>query len=127
MSNIISRKDEITTGCLQPFSNQRGQSAVEYIIIVSAIITALIGAPSVVDSLSTTLVAKYKSYSFAVSVSDLPTIEFDKKINENASKISEYTTKAKEFINFLTNPELTVPSITNDVLPQTLNTYKVSF
>lgn len=70
-------------------SNEKGQSSVEYIIVTSALVAALITMPSIYDTISHTMQDKYKSYAFGVSISDPPSKQFDDKVHKVADIIKQ--------------------------------------
>lgn len=52
---------------------QTGQSSIEYIVVVAALVIALnVGNPSAIESLVKVIKDNYKGYSFAISLSELP-------------------------------------------------------
>jgi hypothetical protein len=68
----------------------RGQSTVEYVVVTSALLTALLAAPSVSDTLLQTFYNKYESYSFGVAISDPPRGETDKKVHKITETIDDW-------------------------------------
>jgi hypothetical protein len=69
-------------------TNQQGQSTVEYVAVIFLLLTTFLGT-SCIDDLVDTFHRKYKSYAFAVSISDPPSSSFDKEVNEGAGKVAE--------------------------------------
>ncbi len=81
------------------FGSQRGQSTVEYVVIVTIFLTAFMAAPSVTKQLQTVFANKAESYAFAVSISDPPGSRADEKVHEVTDKIDK-------IYNFLNDFEL---------------------
>lgn len=71
----------------------RGQSAVEYLVICACLITALLAAPPVLNTVHDTLANKYGSYSFGVSISDPPTVAHDQKIQQIIDTLKKWGEK----------------------------------
>lgn len=59
-----------------------GQGAVEYLLITLCLVATLLSAPSIYTTLSDTMANKYKSYCFAVAISDPPTKAFDDSVQK---------------------------------------------
>lgn len=57
---------------------QKGQSMVEYIVVVAALIVALsYGDPSVMQQMGDAISKMYSGYSYGISVSELPDAPMD--------------------------------------------------
>lgn len=69
--------------------NQRGQSAVEYIIVTGFIVTALVTLPSLYDTFSHTMHDKFQSYAFGISISDPPSKAFDDEVHKVSEVLGE--------------------------------------
>lgn len=67
----------------------RGQSAVEYLIVTSALIAGLITLPNIYDTISHTMHDKYTSYAFSIAISDPPSKEFDDKVHHEADTMEQ--------------------------------------
>jgi hypothetical protein len=59
-----------------------GQGAVEYLLVTLCLVATLLSAPSIYTTLSDTMANKYKSYCFAVAISDPPTKAFDDSVQK---------------------------------------------
>ncbi|MBU0969225.1 MAG: hypothetical protein KKC20_01195 [Proteobacteria bacterium] len=75
----------------------RGQSTVEYVVVTSALLAALMAAPSVSDTLVQTFYNKYESYSFGIAISDPPREETDKKVHEITETIDKWIQQFDDF------------------------------
>lgn len=75
--------------------NPQGQSAVEYLIVCSCIVAALVTAPSLYNTFSHTMANKYKSYAFGVAISEPPSKEFDDK----EQKVTEVVHIVREILD----------------------------
>lgn len=53
-------------------TKQRGQSMVEYIVVVAAIIAALVVGKDVMKAMRDATKGSYEGYSYGVSMSELP-------------------------------------------------------
>ncbi len=62
---ILNMKKKLT-------KRQRGQSMVEYVVIVGAIIAALYSADDVMKLMRDTMKGSAEGYSYAISVAELP-------------------------------------------------------
>jgi len=67
---------------LNCFNCQRGQSTVEYVVVVTVLLTTFMAAPSVTKQLQTVFANKSVSYAFAVAISDPPSSKADKTVEE---------------------------------------------
>jgi hypothetical protein len=86
MCNILKSKNNIRyCGPFFGLLNNKGQGAVEYLIVTLCLIAALLSAPSIYTTISDTMANKYKSYCFAVAISEPPTKAFD----DGAQKIGD--------------------------------------
>lgn len=74
--------------------NNNGQGAVEYLIVTLCLIATLLSAPSIYTSISDTMSNKYKSYCFAVAISEPPTKAFD----DGAQKVGDFIHMIDEVI-----------------------------
>lgn len=84
--------------------NQHGQSAVEYLVVVGALVSALIAAPSIFSEVRDMMQNKYSSYSFGVAISDPPTSEFDEKVKRDANAVKEAIDALHKLENFVEHP-----------------------
>lgn len=98
-------------------NNQRGQSAVEYLIVSAAIIAGLITLPSIYDTMSHTMQNKYKSYAFGISISDPPTKHFDDTVKQDIDKVSKVLDTLKALWDIGTGSIL--PDIFHGKMPST--------
>ena len=59
---------------VQDLKKQQGQSMVEYLVVTSALIAALIigGNDSVMNKMGDALKGSYEGYSYTISVAELP-------------------------------------------------------
>lgn len=73
-----------------PLADRRGQSAVEYLVVVSALIFFLLAAPSIYKTFSLTMQYKYKSYAFGVSISDPPSKHFDDEVKGDIDRVNTF-------------------------------------
>lgn len=85
---------------------QRGQAAVEYLVVVGALVTALVTLPSVFDVVRESLQSKYQSYSFAVAISEPPRSVFDREVAADAHKVEEVMRVLHDLEEFLAHPSL---------------------
>lgn len=80
MKTVRHRKDVFQNILfIRLLANIRGQSAVEYLIVCSCLVAALITAPSLYETFGHIMANKYKSYAFGVSISEPPSKGFDDK------------------------------------------------
>lgn len=63
-------------------SDRSGQSAVEYLIICSCLVAALLAAPNLYNTFSDIMANKYKSYAFGIALSEPPSKSIDDKEQE---------------------------------------------
>lgn len=90
---------------------QAGQSAVEYLVIVSVLVASLIAAPSLFSMVRTMMLDKYRSYSFAVAISDPPSSTFDREVAEDADKVKQVMTALHDLEEFIEHPSWPEPDI----------------
>lgn len=79
--------------------NENGQSAVEYLVICTALVTLVLissSQDSVYNMISHTIHNKYSSYAFGVSIADPPSKAFDDAVTKDI-------TKAKQVLHDLEN------------------------
>ncbi len=86
--------------CRAQVVNQKGQSTVEYVVIVSLLLAAFLGSDSI-DSLVKTFHQKYKSYAFGVSISDPPSSSFDKEVNDSAQEVADIMHIIDDLLEFI--------------------------
>ena len=84
--------------------NQHGQSAVEYLIVVGALVSALIATPSAFEMVGDMMQNKYRSYSFGIAISDPPTSEFDEKVKQDANAVKEAIDALHKLEKFVEQP-----------------------
>ena len=84
--------------------NQHGQSAVEYLIVVGALVSALIATPSAFNMFRDMMQNKYRSYSFGIAISDPPTSEFDEKVKRDANAVKEAIDALHKLEKFVEQP-----------------------
>jgi len=101
------RKSANTTRPL--LRGQRGQSAVEYLVVVGALVSALIAAPSAFDMVRGMMQNKYRSYSFGIAISDPPTSIFDEKVDRDADTVKEAMDALHKLEKFIAHPSLPEP------------------
>lgn len=85
---------------------QLGQSAVEYLIVVGALVSALIVAPSAFHMVRDMMQSKYRSYSFGIAISDPPSSAFDEEVARDANTVKEVMNTLHTLENFIENPSL---------------------
>lgn len=93
--------------------DQDGQSAVEYLVVVGALVSALIAAPSAFDMIRDMMQNKYRSYSFGIAISDPPTSGFDEKVKRDANAVKEAIDtlhKLEQFVEHPPHPEIEKPN-----------------
>ncbi|MEJ2061296.1 MAG: hypothetical protein P8Y64_12555 [Gammaproteobacteria bacterium] len=93
---------------------QRGQSMVEYLVVVSALLVAFLAAPNVIQELEQNMTARQQGYNYAMSLSQIP---YPLK---TATKI--YTAEGMDsaLIDKLTKPQKSIDEF-NDLLDKNLN------
>ncbi len=91
-------------------ANQKGQSAVEYLVVVGALVTSLIAAPSLFSMVQTMMFDKYRSYSFAVAISDPPSSTFDREVEQDAEKVKKVMTALHDLKEFIEHPSWPDPA-----------------
>jgi hypothetical protein len=96
---------------------QRGQAAVEYLVVVGALVTALVALPSVFELVRESLQSKYQSYSFAVAISEPPRSAFDREVAADAHKVEEVMRVLHDLEKFLAHPSL--PDVHKPDIPAT--------
>jgi len=89
--------------------NNKGQAAIEYLVVCLVLITALIKAPAIYDTLSGVMKNKYHSYSFGVAISDPPRKAFDDALTKDANKILSIFDVLKEIEDDIENVNLPDP------------------
>lgn len=57
---------------IRTIANERGQSMVEYVVIVAAIIAALYTSDDVMKALNDAIKGSQEGYSYTISVAELP-------------------------------------------------------
>ncbi len=80
--------------------SQKGQSTVEYVVVVSLLLATFLGS-SCIDDLVDAFHKKYKSYAFGVSISDPPSSSFDKEVNDGAQKIADIMKIIDDLLQFV--------------------------
>lgn len=81
--------------------SNKGQSTVEYVVVVSVLLIAFMTAPSVTKQLQTVFLNKSESYAFAVAISDPPSSQMDKKVHE----VTDVIKGIADFFRNFTLPE----------------------
>ena len=76
--------------------NQSGQSAVEYLVILTALLIIVPLWPSIYQQFSHTMQDKYSSYAFAVSISDPPSKTFDDNVKKDTGKVGHFLKTLKD-------------------------------
>ncbi|KJS00126.1 MAG: hypothetical protein VR65_14620 [Desulfobulbaceae bacterium BRH_c16a] len=89
--------------------NQHGQSVVEYLIVIGALVSALIAAPSAFNMVRGMMQNKYSSYSFGVAISDPPTSDFDEEVKRDAKAVKEAMDALHALEQFIEHPSLPEP------------------
>ncbi|WP_457577933.1 hypothetical protein [Desulfomarina sp.] len=79
-----------------PFFNQRGQSTVEYLVIVMILLILPPTTKTIYQVMSHTMHDKYNSYAFAVSISDPPSKKFDDEVKKDINKVSHIINSIKQ-------------------------------
>lgn len=97
------------------FLCSKGQSTVEYVVIVTALIAALMGTHSVFSQIQAVLTDKYKSYCFGVSISDPPSMAFDEQMENDSSKVMQELQKLEDFIEHPDLPTDDMPSLPDGI------------
>ncbi len=88
----------------RPLHNEQGQSAVEYLVVCTALVTLFLISSShnsVYNMISHTIHDKYSSYSFGVSISDPPSKAFDDKVKHDAAEVKEVIHELEEVAGYL--------------------------
>ncbi len=111
-------------------SNQRGQAAVEYLIVCFCLIATLLTVPSIYLTFSDAVSNKYKSYCFGVAISDPPTKAFDDKekaASDALREVKEVFNAIEQLIKdlFFPEPDGSMPAI--DAVKKFINTLKNIF
>lgn len=75
-----------------------GQSTVEYVVVVTALIAVLMGTHSVFSEVRTVFIDKYRSYCFGISISDPPSVTFEKKIEKDSKTALNDLKEIESFI-----------------------------
>jgi hypothetical protein len=96
-------------------TNQRGQSAVEFLVVVGALISALVAMPSAFSMVQDMLRDKYRSYSFGIAISDPPDSIFDDTVARDAAKIKKVVDTLHDVEKFIKQPSL--PDVAKPTLP----------
>jgi len=102
------------------FQNEKGQSAVEYLVICTALVTMLLissSQDSLYNIVSHTMQDKYKSYAFGVSISDPPSKQFDDEVKEDADKVKDVLDTLKEIKELISH--IIIPDILHGQMPST--------
>ncbi len=102
------------------FHNEEGQSAVEYLVICTALVTMLLissSQDSLYNIMSHTMQDKYKSYAFGVSISDPPSKQFDDTVKEDADKVKEVLNILGEIRALVSH--MILPDILHGKMPST--------
>lgn len=84
--------------------NQHGQSAVEYLIVVGALVSALVAAPSAFNMIRGMMQNKYSSYSFGIAISDPPSSHFDEDVKKGANEVKEAIDALHELEKIVEHP-----------------------
>ena len=95
--------------------NEKGQSAVEYLVICTALVTLFLmssSQDSIYNMISHTIHDKYSSYAFSVSISDPPGKAFDDAVKQDAAKVKEVLNELKEMEDLIKDTIL--PDIKHD-------------
>jgi len=69
--------------------NEKGQSAVEYLVVTAALMASLITLPNIYQTVGHTMQDKYTSYAFSVAISDPPSKQFDDTVHQGADLLKE--------------------------------------
>lgn len=87
-------------------ADQKGQSTVEYVVIVSLLLATFLGS-NAMDTLIKKFHQKYKSYAFSVSISDPPSSSFDREVNDGAQEVADIVKIIRDIMGFIegTNPD----------------------
>ena len=102
------------------FQNEKGQSAVEYLVICTALVTMLLissSQDSLYNIMSHTMQDKYKSYAFGVSISDPPSKQFDDEVKQDADKVKEVLDTLDEIGELISH--IVLPDILHGKMPST--------
>jgi hypothetical protein len=98
--------------------NEKGQSAVEYLVICTALVTMLLISSSdnsIYNIVSHTMQDKYKSYAFGVSISDPPSKKFDDEVKQDTDKVKEVLSILKEIGELISH--IILPDILHGKMP----------
>lgn len=98
--------------------NEKGQSAIEYIVICTALVTMLLitsSHNSIYNIVSHTMQDKYNSYEFAVSISDPPSKQFDDEVEQDADKVKDIMHTLKKIKHLIGHS--IIPDITHGKIP----------
>lgn len=102
-----------------PFlAGEEGQSAVEYLVICTALVTLLLVSTSqdgIYQMMSHTMQDKYKSYAFGVSIADPPSKAFDDEVKKDAEKVKEVLDTLGELEELITHA--IIPDILHGKMP----------
>jgi hypothetical protein len=111
----------MTTAKFLPFFcrqyNQRGQSTVEYLVIVMILLILPPTTKTIFEVMSHTMQDKYNSYAFAVSVSDPPSKKFDDEVKKDINRISHIINSIKQ-IGHIIGTQI-IPDIFHGEMPST--------
>ncbi|MEA3465648.1 MAG: hypothetical protein U9R29_06540 [Thermodesulfobacteriota bacterium] len=91
-------------------ADESGQSTIEYILVCSILIGALLKGPHVYNNLITTMENKYHSYAFSVAISDPPRKAFDDEIRKDATKIEHVLDVLEEIEDDIERAHIPDPS-----------------
>ena len=100
--------------------NEKGQSAVEYLVICTALVSILLmssSQDSMYNIVSHTMQEKYKSYAFGVSISDPPSKQFDDEVKQDADKVKEVLNTLSKIERLIS--DTIVPDIVHGKMPST--------
>lgn len=104
--------------------DQRGQSAVEYLVICTAMVTLFLvssSQDSVYNMMSHTIHDKYESYAFGISISDPPSKAFDDAVKQDAAKIQKALHELEDVADYIKDHPLP-ETIQSGDLPSTFDT-----
>lgn len=107
-----------------------GQGAVEYLLVTLCLVATLLSAPSIYTTISDTMANKYKSYCFAVAISDPPTKAFDddvQKVGDLIHMIDEVFSALEDLIEDLFVPSGGGPMPPKEAVSKFVDTLKKVF
>lgn len=77
--------------------NCKGQSTVEYAVIVCLVFSMFLAAPSISDEFQTVFSNKSNSYAFSVAISEPPSSKVDEEVHEATSTIDDIVSFFRDF------------------------------